>query len=301
MKKPLFEGIIVPIITPFDKHEAIDELGFKHNIEFLISEGVHGVVVCGSSGEFYKMTTEERKKVLELAIEQAAGRVPIYAGTGANSTREALILTNHAKQTGADGALILPPNFMPPNTEEIIEYYHTIIQEVDLPVCLYNLPDRTQVNLSPTLVDRLSKLNHIVAIKESTNNIVQMSETIRLTGNHLKVLIGHDLLILPAICMGASGVISPSPNVFGRLTVELYNLAKQGRIEEAQKLQYKLYAFRATYSMGTFPLVIKEAMNIVGMCGGYPRRPTLPMSQDSLDHLRQVMRNLDVFPCLKQS
>jgi 4-hydroxy-tetrahydrodipicolinate synthase len=295
----LFAGVIVPIITPFDQNEEIDQVGFCTNVEYLIKEGVHGIVVGGSSGEFYVLSGAERKLILEMAIRQANGRIPVYAATGANSVRESLELTVHAASIGAAGTLILPPAFIPPSKEEIIQYYRVLAEATELPICLYNLPNRTKVNLAPWVND-LAALPHVVALKESTNDLLQLGEIIRVTKGKLQVLMGHDLLILPAITMGATGTISPSPNVFGRLTVTLYELAKQGRIEEARRLQYKLFQFRSSYWLGTFPLVLKEAMNIVGMHGGYPRRPTLPLGSQAKESLRENLIELDVFPQLKR-
>jgi 4-hydroxy-tetrahydrodipicolinate synthase len=292
-KPSLFEGINVPIITPFNKDESIDYDGLRRNLDFLIESGVHGIVTGGSSGEFFMLSDDERLLLHEKVLEHVNGRIPVYAGTGGNTVRDALRFTRHAKDFGAQGALVIPPYFIPPVTDEIKIYYQEITEAVDLPICIYNLPDRAGVNLAP-IAETLSQLPNVLAWKESTANLMQMAEVIRASNGRLKVLMGHDLLALPALVMGAKGVLSPMPNLFGKRFVEIYTLFKAGNIGEARKRQYELYRFRSNYKFGTFPWVLKEAMNLAGLCGGYPRRPLQSLKKADRDHLAAELVALKV-------
>ena len=289
----LFEGINVPIITPFDKDESIDYDGLRKNLDFLIESGVHGIVTGGSSGEFFMLSDDERLKLHEKVLEHVNGKIPVYAGTGANTLKDAVRFTRHASKLGFNGALVIPPYFIPPVPEEIKLYYRQISDAADLPICIYNIPDRTGVNLAP-LVEKLSEIPNVAAWKESTANLMQMGEVIRATENRIKVLMGHDLLALPALSMGAHGVLSPMPNVFGKRFVEIYTLFKAGKINAAKKIQYDLYRFRANYKYGTFPWILKEAMNLAGLCGGYPRGPLQPMKKAERDHFAAELSALGV-------
>lgn len=290
----LFTGVIAPVITPFVQNESIDENGFRKNVEFLINEGVSGVVICGSSGDFHLLTTSERKRLLEIALDQANKRIPVYAGTGANSTKEAVELTQHAEESGAVATLVVPPYYIAPSKSEIFSYFADIAKETGLPICLYNIPSRTQINITSQMVVELAEIPNIVAIKESIQDITQVVETIRAVNNKsnkkIKVLIGHDLLILPGLVVGAEGLIVPMPNVFGREVVEMYELVQKNYISEAKKIQYKLYRFREIYHYGTFPQVIKEALNLLGRGGGYPRRPNKEISKEGVKELRTLLK-----------
>jgi len=294
MEKPtLFEGINVPIITPFNKDESIDYDGLRKNLDFLIESGVHGIVTGGSSGEFFMLSDDERLLLHEKVLNHVNGKIPVYAGTGANTVKDAVRFTRHAKELGFNGALVIPPYFIPPVAAEIEIYYRQISDAVDLPICIYNIPERTGVNLTP-LIGKLMQIQNVVAWKESTANLIQMVEVIRETEGRIKVLMGHDLLTLPALVMGAHGVLSPMPNLFGERFVEIYTLFRTGEIDKARKRQYELYRFRSNYKLGTFPWVLKEAMNLAGLCGGYPRGPLQSLKKAERDHLAAELVGLEV-------
>jgi len=287
-----FEGIIPAIITPFTSRGEVDEEAFRENIEFLIESGVHGIAVAGSVGEFFSLATEERRRLFEIAASQAKDRIIVLAGTGAITTREAVELTESACDLGVDAALVVTPFYIQPDTEGIISHYQAISRAVDIPICLYNLPSRTNVNLTPAVVDKLADIDNVVAIKESSNDLIQMSEIIRLAGDRIKLMVGNDPLLFPALMMGAVGCISPSPNIMGKMVVDMYHYSKSGEAEKAREIQYKICLLRTIYGLGTFPTAIKEAVNLLGRPGGFPRKPALPLGEKEREKVRRVLTEL---------
>jgi len=225
-------------------------------------------------------------------LDQVNKRIPVYAATGVNSTKEAVELTQHAEKYGAVATLVVPPYYITPSKSEIFSYFSDIAKNTSLPICLYNIPSRTQFNIDPQMVVELAEqIPNVVAIKESIQDIVQVVETIRAVDDKkIKVLIGHDLLILPGLVVGAEGLIVPMPNVFGREVVELYELVQKNCISQAKEIQYKLYRFRELYHYGTFPQVIKEAINLLGRGGGYPRRPNQGISKEGIAELSALLK-----------
>lgn len=298
MKDVSFGGIIPAIITPFTKEGEIDEEGFRENIEFLIESGVHGIAVAGSVGEFFSLTIEERKRLFEIAVSQIRKRVKILAGTGAITTKEAVELTKFARGIGVDGAMIITSFYLQPTAEDIVAHYRTISDAVDIPICLYNLPSRTNINLAPAIVDKLADLDNVVAIKESSNDLIQMSEIIRVAGDRIKLIVGNDPLLFPALIMGAVGCISPSPNIMGKKIVDMYNHTKDGKIKEAKKIQYEINLLRTIYGLGTFPAAIKEAINLLGRRGGFPRRPASSLKEMEKRVIKQVLTKLNLIESL---
>jgi len=292
VKDVSFEGIIPAIITPFTKKGEIDEEAFQENIEFLIESGVHGIAVAGSVGEFFSLATEERKRLFETTVAQAKKRITVLAGTGAITTKEAVELTEFACDAGVDGALIVTPFYLQPDTEDIIAHYRAISDAVDIPICLYNLPSRTNVNLTPATVDKLADVDNVVAIKESSNDLIQMSDIIRLAGDRIKLIVGNDPLLFPALMMGAVGCISPSPNIMGKTVVDMYHYSRSGEIEKAREIQYKICLLKTIYGLGTFPTAIKEAVNLLGRPGGFPRKPALPLGEKEKEKIRGVLAKL---------
>jgi len=287
-----FKGIIPAIITPFTKTGEIDEEAFQENIEFLIESGVHGIAVAGSVGEFFSLATGERKTLFEITVAQVKKRITVLAGTGAITTKEAIELTEFACDAGVDGVLIITPFYLQPDTEDIIAHYRAISDAVDIPICLYNLPSRTNVNLTPAIVDKLANIDNVVAIKESSNDLIQMSEIIRLAGDRIKLMVGNDPLLFPALMMGAVGCISPSPNMMGKMVVDMYHYSKSGEAEKAREIQYKICLLRTIYGLGTFPTAIKEAVNLLGRPGGFPRKPALPLGEKEREKVRRVLTEL---------
>ena len=238
----MFEGVLPAIITPFKRNSAmgLDIQGLERNIEFLMSCGIHGIVPCGSTGESATLTFEEHEKVVQITVDKVKGRIPVIAGTGSNNTAEAVRLTKAAKDIGADGVLVISPYYNKPNRSGLIKHY-TKLADLDIPVIMYNVPGRTGQNLEPDLVAELAKHPNIVAIKEASGNISQISRIIEDTqDDEFAVISGDDNITLPIMALGGSGVISVAANVDPSRMVAMYEAMKQGDYQKALVLHFAL-------------------------------------------------------------
>lgn len=284
----MFEGAITAIVTPF-RQGKVDEPGFRGLIEFLIENGIQGIVPCGTTGESATLSHEEHQRVIEIAIEAGGKRVPIIAGTGSNSTEEALSLTRHAKKAGADGALLVAPYYNRPTQEGLYQHYRRIAEEVDLPIVLYNIPSRTGVNILPPTVARLSRIPNIVGIKEASGSLSQVSEVVALCGDDFTVLSGDDALTLPILAVGGKGVISVVANVLPREMSEMVREFRAGSLSRAQGLHYKLRALMDALFWETNPIPVKAALALMGRISPEMRLPLTPLSDAYRDRLRGVL------------
>jgi len=258
----MFEGVIPAIITPFLRNSTLDlDLdGLRSNIEFLLENGVHGIVPCGSTGESATLTFEEHEKVIEVAIEVAGGKVPVIAGTGSNNTAEAIRLTKAAKDMGADGVLVISPYYNKPNRSGLVKHY-TALADQDIPVIMYNVPGRTGQNLPPDLVAELARHPDIVGIKEASGDIGQVSRIIEATlDEDFVVISGDDNITLPVLALGGAGVISVAANVEPARMVAMFESFCEGDLEEALDMHYALSPlFRAMF-IDTNPIPVKKAL-----------------------------------------
>ncbi|RLE11390.1 4-hydroxy-tetrahydrodipicolinate synthase, partial [Candidatus Aerophobetes bacterium] len=280
------------MVTPFDEDDKVDEKALRKLVDYLIEGGVHGIFAIGSQGEFYALTQEEKKKVVEVVVEEVNGKVPVYAGTGAITTKEAILLTQIAEKAGAGAVSVITPFFISPSQEELYEYYLSIAKSTNLPVLLYNNPGRTGVNLSAELVERLSKIDNIVGIKDSSGNLTLTTEYIRTTPEDFSVLCGRDTLIFATLLSGGKGSIAATANVVPKLVVEIYEAFVNGDIEKARKAQFRLAPLRLAFNLGSFPVVVKEALNLIGINVGSARAPIKSLSKDKKKILRDVLREL---------
>jgi 4-hydroxy-tetrahydrodipicolinate synthase len=287
-------GIIPAMVTPFDSQGNINESAIRKLANYLIEGGVHGLFPIGSQGEFYAMEREEKKRVLEIVMEEAHGKIPVYAGTGAITTRESMELTKLAENIGVDAVSILTPFFVSPSQEELHEHYLTIANNTNLPVILYGNPQRTGVNLGVDLVVRLSDVDNIVGIKDSSGDMTLIGEYIRKTKDDFSVLAGRDTMIYASLVYGGKGSITATANVAPKLVVEIYESYMQGDHKKALRAQYALAPLRMAFGLGTFPVVIKEALNMIGIETGSARAPIGRMQEENREKLRQVLRNLDL-------
>lgn len=291
----MFEGVIPAIITPFLRNSALDlDLdGLRSNIEFLIENGVHGIVPCGSTGESATLTFEEHEKVIEVAIDVAGGRVPVIAGTGSNNTAEAIRLTKAAKDMGADGALVISPYYNKPNRSGLIKHY-TALADLDIPVIMYNVPGRTGQNLPPDLVAELASHPSIVGIKEASGDIGQISRIIEMTlDEDFSVISGDDNITLPILALGGAGVISVAANVEPARMVAMFEAFCEGDMEEALDMHYALSPlFRAMF-IDTNPIPVKKAVELRGMAGGPPRLPLDELDDEKTKKLAEVLSKYD--------
>lgn len=289
-----WSGVFVPFVTPFTEQGKIDAEAFRSNIERLIDDGVHGIIPSASCGEAYVLTMSERKQLFKLAVEQIKGRVKAIAGTSAIRTEDVIELNEYAYDIGMDGAMIVSPYYALPDEREVIAHYETISKSVSLPIMLYNNPGRTNVDLTPDIVDKLADLENVVAIKDSSKDLTQIIETIRKCGDRIAVFIGRDSLALPGLIMGAKGTLAMLAQVMGKEEVDLYSLAVSGRIEEARRIQYRISALWEIIfkGVGTPYPRLKEAMNLVGRPAGSCRRPMLPLESSEREDVRKGLEAL---------
>jgi 4-hydroxy-tetrahydrodipicolinate synthase len=284
-----FHGIVPAVATPFTRDYRLDEGRLRDLIEHYIASGVHGISVAGSQGEFFALQHDEHVRLNEVAARIVAGRVPLYAGTGATTTAQSIRLTEAAAASGADVAMAITPFFISPSADELVEHYRAISKASKLPLMLYNNPPRTGVNVLPRVFLRCAEDDNIIGIKDSSGDVTQLAEYVRLTGGKKVVFAGRDTIILSTIVHGGAGAISPAANVFPRLVVRLYETLKAGRLDEAQRISDILAPLRAAWEFGSFPVVIKEAMALVGLDAGPARPPIMPLSAEKRAQLKGVI------------
>jgi 4-hydroxy-tetrahydrodipicolinate synthase len=274
----MFKGSIVAIVTPFK------------------NKGTSAIVPCGTTGESATLEYEEHYRVIELTIKTVNGRVPVIAGTGANSTAETIMMTGKAKELGADGALLVAPYYNKPTQEGLYLHYEAVAEAVDIPQVLYNVPGRTAVNMLPQTVARLAEIENIVAIKEATGNMAQASEIIRLCGDKISVISGDDFTTFSLMLLGGKGTISVSANVAPRDVSGMCNALLEGNIEEARKLHYKLEPLNKGMFIETNPISVKTALSLMGRIEEEMRLPLCTMSSKNRDELKNILINygLDV-------
>jgi 4-hydroxy-tetrahydrodipicolinate synthase len=287
-----FRGAFTAIVTPF-RDERIDEQGLIDLIGFQIAGGSHGLVPCGTTGESATLSHEEHHRVVELTIKTANGRVPILAGTGSNSTAESIELTRHAKQAGADGALMITPYYNKPSQEGLFQHFKAVAEAVDIPIILYNVPGRTSINMLPETVARCAQIDNIVGIKEATGNLQQVSEVIRLCPPGFAVLSGDDFTAMPTVALGGSGVISVTSNVVPAEMAAMMNAALAGDYARARELHYRLLPLMTALFLDTNPVPAKAALAMMGRIGSAAvRLPLFETNQNNLTKLKSVLSEL---------
>ena len=286
------KGIIPAMVTPVTPAGKINVEALRKLTNYLIQGGIHGLFPAGSQGEFYALTFEEKKRVIEVVVEEAKGRVPVYAGTGAVTTREAVALTKMAEEAGVSAVSILTPFFIRPNEEELFEHYSAISKATRLPVLLYNNPQRTGVNISAEFVARASKIENIVGIKDSSGDLTLTSEYIRRTSDKFSVLAGRDTLIYGTLCYGGKGAIAATANVAPRVVVEIYEAFQAGDWKRSLEAQFRLAPLRLAFDLGTFPVVIKEALNLLGIDAGVGIPPVGGISAKAKLELKEILKSM---------
>jgi 4-hydroxy-tetrahydrodipicolinate synthase len=283
------EGIIVAMITPMQRDESVDEAGLRTVTRFLVGKGAHGLFPGGSQGEFFALTTQERQRVLEVTLE-AAGDAFVVAHVGAVTTREAVTLARHAERAGADAIGACTPFFVKPSPDELYGYYADICAAVSLPVLAYDNVGRTGVPLSPELVARMARdIPNFQGIKDSSGDLTQLTEHIRLCPPGFKVFVGRDSLIYAALLHGGVGAVTATANVVPELAVGVYDAVRAGDLARARELQQRILPVRLAFGLGTFPVVVKEAMEMIGQSAGPARSPVGPMSDEARAQLRQIL------------
>ena len=286
----MFRGAMVAIVTPF-KNDQVDEKALRELIEFQIANGTDAIVPCGTTGESATLSHEEHDRVIEITIDAVKKRVPVIAGTGSNNTAEALRLTKHAYEAGADGALIVCPYYNRPTQEGIYQHFKTIAESVPIPIIPYNIPSRTGVNLMPEMVAKLAKIKNIVGIKEASGSIKQMSDIINLCGKDFAVLSGDDIFTLPLMAMGGAGVISVISNVAPADMAGLVDAFAAGDMTKAKTLHHKMSALIDALFIEVNPIPVKAALSLMGKIEYEYRLPLCKMSDANFEKLKKVMVN----------
>jgi len=287
----VFEGVHTALVTPF-RDGSVDEGALRKLVDRQVEAGVDGVVPCGSTGESATLSHEEHRRVIEIVVDAAAGRVQVIAGTGSNNTREAVELTRHARAAGADGALLISPYYNKPTQEGIYAHYETVARESGLPLVVYNIPGRTGSNIQPETLGRLALVDGIVGVKEACGDIAQIAEVIGACPDDFAVLSGDDALTLPLCAIGGKGVISTSSNVVPVEMVALVRAVGAGDLAEARRIHYRLLPLFDALFCETNPIPVKAAVAMLGLGGDEIRLPLTPITDANRQRLQVVLKEL---------
>lgn len=290
------KGVIPPIITPMDANENVDVDGLKRVIDHVIDGGVHGVFVMGSNGEFYAFDFENQKKAVEVTVQHVAGRVPVYAGASAITTKACIKLAKMAEEVGADALTVLTPMFINPSETESYNHYKAIAESTKLPVLLYNNPGKTSNNISLSLLKKLVEIENIVGIKNTTLDFAQTVQFLEATRGmeNFKVLAGTDYFIYATLMHGGVGCVAGTANVAPKMVVEIYDKFMAGDFTGALDAQFKLVPLRNTYSYGSFPVVMKDCLNLMGLNVGDPAKPIDHCTSERMEELKKVLKELNL-------
>jgi len=288
----MFEGTFVAIVTPF-KNGAVDYDAYEKLIEKQVKAG-NGIVPCGTTGESATLTYEEHEEVIRFTVEVVKKRVPVIAGTGSNSTKEALELTKRAEKIGADAALLISPYYNKPTQKGIYEHYKYIAENVNIPMILYNVPGRTAKNIEAETTIALSKIKNIVGIKEASGDLVQASKIIKETGKYFVVLSGEDALTYFILTIGGKGVISVTANVMPEKVNQMVTYALKGDFEKSKQLHFELLELSKVMFIETNPIPVKESLAMMGLIKDELRLPLTNISEDSKEKLKKVLKSYNL-------
>jgi len=291
----MFRGSMVAIVTPFSasggKNLVVDEKKLRNLIEFQIKNGTSGIVPCGTTGESATLSFDEHDRVIEITIEQTKKRVPVIAGTGSNSTEEAVMLTKHAAKAGADASLQVSPYYNRPTQKGLYEHFKAVANSVDIPIILYNIASRTGVNIEPETIAKLARdCENIVGVKEASGNLDQMSRIKALAGEKFDLISGDDSLTLPLLSIGGTGIISVVANIVPKDVADMVSEFEKGNLKKAQDLHYKLLPLIKAVFIETNPIPVKTAMGLLGMCEPDLRLPLCAMSPENLGKLKAALK-----------
>jgi 4-hydroxy-tetrahydrodipicolinate synthase len=286
----MFKGSMVAIVTPF-KNGKVDEKNFRDLIEFQIKNGTSGIVPCGTTGESATLSFEEHDRVIEITIEQVKKRIPVIAGTGSNSTEEAIMLTKHAAKAGADASLQVSPYYNRPTQKGLYEHFKAIAESVNIPIILYNIASRTGVNIEPETIAKLARdCKNIVGVKEASGNLDQMSRIKQLCGDNFDLISGDDSLTLPLLSIGGTGIISVVANIVPHDVADMVSAFEKGNIRKAQEIHYKLLPLVKAMFIETNPIPVKTAMGLMKMCEPDLRLPMCAMLDENLEKLKKALK-----------
>ena len=291
-----FEGTYVAMVTPFDKDKQIDEEGFRSNINYLIDQGVDGLVGAGTTGESATITHDEHQKIIEILVDEVDGRVETIAGTGSNSTSEAVSLTKFSADVGADAALLITPYYNKPQQHALVDHYGTIANECDIPIIAYNVPSRTGCDIAVETAVELAKIDGVEAIKEAAGSVDKVSDIYRALSREgleddFNILSGEDSLTLPIMAVGGTGVISASANIDAKRMVLMVNSILNDDYTRAVELHYEMLDLIRALFVESNPVPVKTAMNLMGLPSGPLRQPLCEMKEENLKILKKALKD----------
>ena len=291
VKNPTFQprGVLPALVTPFTRGEAVDETALRALVRHVLPH-VDGVVPCGTTGEFIYLTPDEQKQVIEIVVDEVAGRVPIVAGAGAPSTRQAVQLARAAQAAGASACLVVTPYFLHPSDKGIYQHFYEVASAVDIPIVLYNIPQVVDAYLPRTVVEDLADIPNIIALKDSSGNLTYTMEVLEMTKGRFNVLIGHDEVVLPALAGGCSGMILASAQVFPEVWQQVYSGVQQGDLDTARELQFSVQKLARIFCRHGGAVAVKAALNMMGVKVGRPRRPLRRQGGVLINEVRAEIR-----------
>jgi 4-hydroxy-tetrahydrodipicolinate synthase len=293
MNTDFIRGVVPPLVTPVDSLDRVQEQPFRRIIRHVLEGGVHGVFALGSTGEFFGLDDDQQRRAIEIAVDEVKGRVPVYAGVGAVTTRECIRAARRAETAGAQAITVLPPPLLTPSEDELFGHFQAIADATPLPLLIYNNPERIRINVSANLVERLAALPTIAGAKDSSGDMTQTGEYIRRTqGTGFKVMAGRDTMILATLVYGGVGCVATTSNVAPALVVSIYDRFLAGDLQGALKAQYELAPLRIAFGLGSWPVVTKDALNLLGLAAGAPILPNTSCSGASLEALKKVLAGL---------
>lgn len=285
----MLKGSLVAIVTPF-KDDVLDENGLRQNLRFLIKNGSHGIVPCATTGESPSLSDDEYERIIKITVDETAGKLPIIAGAGTNSTTKTIKLMHRAQDFGATALLVVTPYYNKPSAEGLFRHYQAVSAETDLPIVIYNVPGRTGTNILPTTVSRLAReCKNIVAIKEASGNLEQISELALLLPENFAILSGDDSLTFPMLAIGAQGVISVCANILPREVSQMCERFFAGDIEQARALHLKMFPVMKALFIESNPVPLKKAMELMGLAAGKPRLPLAEISPENTRLLKDKL------------
>ncbi|MDQ6988767.1 MAG: 4-hydroxy-tetrahydrodipicolinate synthase [Mariprofundaceae bacterium] len=288
----MFHGVMTALVTPF-KDGQVDEEAFRAHLERQVEAGVDGVVPTGTTGEAATLSVAEHKRVIQIAVEQVAGRIPVIAGTGSNNTAESIELTQAAKDLGADAALLISPYYNKPMQEGIFQHYQAVAKAVHLPQILYNVPGRTNSNITPETVARLSHVSNIIGLKDATADLAQLTRTLMLCDDRLAMYSGDDATVLPFMALGGAGVISVVSNIAPKTMAALCAAMAKGDTALAKTYHFALQDLTDAMFVESNPIPVKAACDMLAWMTGEMRLPLTALTAQQMQALKQVMQKFD--------
>lgn len=296
METSFISGVVPPIVTPVDEEERVDEEGLRRVVEHVIAGGVHGILVLGTNGEFFGLGEDEQRRAVSIAVDQARGSIPVYMGIGGMTTKSCIQSARIAEELKAQAITVLPPMFLTLTEDEMYRHFAAIAASTQLPLLLYNSPERVGNNISAALLERLADIPNIVGIKDSSGDFTLTAEYIRRTRSKgFQVMAGRDMMILASLVYGAVGCVASTANIVPKLVVDIYNKFISGDLVGALEAQYKLNPLRLAYNLGSFPVVSKDAMNLLGLQVGKSIKPLDGCTEQNLEKLKRIMEESGAF------